>query len=301
MKRLDVEEWAYRVITSVERKLKVEDDRVELKGYWPEARDIARQLGGHANTSRGEPILWLLGVDEKKGIVSFKAKDIAAWHSQLEGEFEGGAPAMQHYNLEWSGQPFVACLFHTDAPPYVVRNPKRSEPKSGPIDLEVPWHAGGTRSARRSELVLLLRPVARLPIIDPVGGEVRINREGYLFFRLYCYGASEEQKRILIPRATAVVHLSPSISIDIPEVELDADGNDPDVIRTKSHLSVNGAGKFICQGPSSAAVSLDYAQTIHVEVSLRIADASRDAHVRARMSRTTPDGPTNFALWTYAE
>src|SRR2546430_4110609 len=100
MNRLDIEEWAYCVVNFAESAQAIEDDRVELKSHFPEAREIAGQLGGHANVARGEEILWLFGVDEKRGVVDVEMRDMAIWRSQLEAEFEGGAPIAQQLTLE---------------------------------------------------------------------------------------------------------------------------------------------------------------------------------------------------------
>jgi len=46
---------------------RIEDDLVECKGEWPDPqkRSAARQLAGHANKAGSEPILWIIGLDEK--------------------------------------------------------------------------------------------------------------------------------------------------------------------------------------------------------------------------------------------
>src|ERR1700726_1800288 len=101
MLQVDAEAWAYRLIRDAEVKRHVEDDRAELKSNWPEARDVARQLAGHANTAGGDPILWLFGADQRSGVVAYQTRDMATWRSQLEAEFEGVAPGMQHFSLHW--------------------------------------------------------------------------------------------------------------------------------------------------------------------------------------------------------
>jgi hypothetical protein len=269
MNRVDIEEWAYRVVAAAERGQPLEDDRVELKSHFPEPREIARQLGGHANTSRGEPILWLFGVAETKGVVNLEFRDMAAWRPSLEAEFEGGAPSMQHFNLFWEDQPFVALLFETDGAPYVVRNPKRNEPGAGPFEFEVPWRDGRTRSARRAELIIMLRPIARLPSVEPVDGEIRLLNDGTLHFNVHFYVASEKLDRFVISRSTAVAHLGET---DVPlwGFNLHPDGNDPDVIATHSHLSVNGAGRISCNGMASTPLVGEYQADARFEVKIHV-------------------------------
>jgi len=62
-----------RVLSIVELVLNgrtVEDDRVELKAEWPEDHyKAARHIAGLANASRGEDVLWIVGLDETTGVV----------------------------------------------------------------------------------------------------------------------------------------------------------------------------------------------------------------------------------------
>lgn len=296
MNRIDIEEWAFRVVKAAECGQPLEDDRVELKSHFPEPREIARQLGGHANTSRGDPILWLLGINEKKGVVNFESRDMAAWRPSLEAEFEGGAPSMQHFNLIWKDQPFVALLFETDGAPYVVRNPKRSESGAGPFECEVPWRDGRTRSARRAELIIMLRPIARLPSVEPADGEIRLHKDGVLHFSVYFYVVSERLQRFVISRSTAVAHLGET---DVPlwGFNLHPDGSDPDVIATRSHLSVNGAGRISCNGMASAPLAADYTADARFEVKLHIPSAGREAIGEAVLRRVGADDQNVHARW----
>jgi hypothetical protein len=63
----EIESWALNVIDRVLAKQSIEDDRVEAKAIWPDdTKKTARQLAGQANAARGEPILWLIGVEEKR-------------------------------------------------------------------------------------------------------------------------------------------------------------------------------------------------------------------------------------------
>jgi hypothetical protein len=55
------------VLHLVDRVVKgerVEDFRVECKADWPPAARAARRIAGQANTARGEPILWIIGLHE---------------------------------------------------------------------------------------------------------------------------------------------------------------------------------------------------------------------------------------------
>lgn len=60
----DIEAWAVRTIERVEVGQRVEDTRVELKSGSQDPKRMAREIAGHANVARGDPILWLIGVGE---------------------------------------------------------------------------------------------------------------------------------------------------------------------------------------------------------------------------------------------
>lgn len=66
MRARDIEFWALSVIERVELKQPHEDFLIELKRKWVPLSKAARRIAGHANAARGEPILWLIGVDEKQ-------------------------------------------------------------------------------------------------------------------------------------------------------------------------------------------------------------------------------------------
>ena len=70
MKALAIESWALRVLERVGNRQSVEDSKVELKAKWPDPVKAARRIAGHANAARGESILWLIGADEKQGVIT---------------------------------------------------------------------------------------------------------------------------------------------------------------------------------------------------------------------------------------
>jgi hypothetical protein len=159
-----IEAWALDVIERVDSGASVEDSRVELKAEWPEPQKAARRIAGHANAARGAEILWLIGVDEDRGVVGAEANEFAAWFPQVEAGFDGLAPAHTELHVPTTGQTVVAMLFETERAPFVVKNPAYGRTGGGSVELEVPWRDGTRiRSARRSELVRLLSPLAEQP------------------------------------------------------------------------------------------------------------------------------------------
>ncbi|WP_353929015.1 hypothetical protein WJM97_11820 [Okeanomitos corallinicola TIOX110] len=214
MNSRQIESWALRVIDCVKSGQPNEDFLVELKAVWiPEAK-AARRIAGHANAARGENILWLIGVDEKKGIdcvIGANANDVASWYPQVESFFNELAPRMiSSLNIPVDDKIVVALLFETERAPFVVKNPVYGSPGGGSVELEVPWREKtAIRSAHRSDLIRLLAPLELLPEIeileieltatiageDSVGNyhsdELRLNSELYI--------VPKSRERVIIP------------------------------------------------------------------------------------------------------
>lgn len=168
MRASEIEYWALTVIDAVKRGDPTEDMRVELKAEWPtNAPKAARQIAGHANAAAGENILWLIGVDEAKGVVGAPFAEQSTWWPMVQRQFAELAPAMRAVNVPVDGNVAVALLFETDRAPFVVKNPVFGSPDGGSVELEVPWREGtSVRSARRADLIRLLVPAQELPSIE---------------------------------------------------------------------------------------------------------------------------------------
>jgi len=280
MRRIDVEEWAFRILERIQHGQSNEDSLVELKSTWPDARDIARQLGGHANSARAQTIMWLFGVDERTGVVPFEPQDPASWRDQLYREFDGIAPRFEHYNIEWQGQSFFALVFETDAAPFVVLNPQRNRPGSGPFDREVPWREGRTRSASRAELILIVRPPARLPIVEIVSGRVTVMDQATSHFHSWnvdidLYGVTETLGRMFFPFFGIRAHLETSngAALQFENFGINANTDDPHVVYTRNQqLMIDGAARFHFYGTArSDTLSQDLQQPLRVEIRLMVA------------------------------
>src|SRR5438874_13383457 len=122
MKAHEIEYWALKVIQRIESKQPVEDSRVELKSEYPEPQRAARQIAGHANAAQGEPILWLVGVNEKKGeVIGAANEELANWYPTVREQFDGLAPEVKDLNIPWKGISVVALLFETTRAPFVTK------------------------------------------------------------------------------------------------------------------------------------------------------------------------------------
>jgi hypothetical protein len=165
MRKSQIEAWALAAIERVGEGQRIEDSRVEAKAVWKDAIDLARRLAAHLNASRGEPILWLIGVDEDAGTVpGVDASEFSNWYSQLVACFDELAPEVVEVKVPFGGVTVDALYFETDRAPFVVKNQA-----GGQIEREIPWRDGQrTKSATRSQLLRLLTPVSLAPKLEVV-------------------------------------------------------------------------------------------------------------------------------------
>ena len=179
MKAHEIENWTLSVIEQVESGQPNEDSRVEIKAQWPDAEKAARRIAGHANAAHGEPILWLIGIDERKGVVGVNNEELANWYAGVKAEFDGLAPQMlRDLNVPVAGTTVVALLFDTDRAPYLVKNPAYGQSNGGPVQLEVPWReARSTRTASRSDLLRILSPIQKNPSFELLDAWLKVYPE----------------------------------------------------------------------------------------------------------------------------
>lgn len=173
----DIENWALTIIDSVKAKQPVEDTRVELKAKYPDdVKKAARRIAGHANAARGEHILWLIGVDEGANTIpGASLTDLASWYSGVKAEFDELAPEPVSLNIPIDGVTVVALYFETDRAPFVVKNPL-----GGTVQREVPWReATSIKSASRSQLIRLLTPIQKLPVVEVAAYLVQLSSLKY--------------------------------------------------------------------------------------------------------------------------
>jgi len=180
MRTVDIEGWALRIVDAVRAAQHIEDSRVELKATWPDPIKSARRLAGHLNASRGDDVLWLIGLDEKRGVVGAAAADTAAWWASVAAEFVDVVPTPTDVAaLTTDGPVIVALHFTSEAAPYVVRNPAHGN-AGNVVEREVPWReATGVRSARRADLVRLLLPQVQTPRVEVLSASASVTQDRY--------------------------------------------------------------------------------------------------------------------------
>lgn len=153
----------------------IEDDRVELKTTWPEAaHKTARQMAGHANASGGEPILWVIGLNER-GRALGDASDVepANWWMGTRRWFDDVAPDLRTLAVAVRpGRQVVALQFTTDRAPYLV-----TTKDGGQVTREVPWREGNsTRTAHRHELLRSVIAEASVPRLELIECELVLSQ-----------------------------------------------------------------------------------------------------------------------------
>jgi len=174
MRPTEIESWALSIIDSVVKGQPVEDVRVELKSEWPaDEHEAARRIAAHANAAHGEPVLWLIGVDEKgRQVVGGEYSEVANWWPRVKSFFNELPPDLVHLNVPYEEKTVAALLFDTERRPFVVK-----VPGGGHIDLEVPWRDGtAVRSAKRRELITVLSAMHRNPTVEVLRGSLHISR-----------------------------------------------------------------------------------------------------------------------------
>jgi hypothetical protein len=207
VKNSEIEAWTLRVIEQVKRRQPCEDARVELKAAWPDDHHrAARRIAGHANASGGEHILWIIGVDEKKGVVGVAHNELANWSQKIQAHFDGLVPGMTDVNVPVGDATVVALLFNTERRPFVMRVQGGS---TGQVTREVPWReATSVRSANRDELIPMLDRLQRLPKWEPINGTLEVEpnpqplmkgNNNHWLIRLKLYVVPEGPSRITIP------------------------------------------------------------------------------------------------------
>jgi hypothetical protein len=215
MRGRDLELWVRDVVDALTAKQPVEDTRVELKAEWIEAEKAARQLAGHANASRGEPILWIIGIDERNSAVNgVDPLEFEGWFKQVQKWFDGESPALvTHINVRINSQTVVGLYFETERyAPYVVTNSKGGYP-----EFSVPWREGTRlRAAKREELLRLLVPIIKQPQIRLASANLKLttsltldilsrkNRHNWTFEGLV-YITPTNQERVVIPYGQCVI------------------------------------------------------------------------------------------------
>lgn len=214
MRSQDIEAWVLAIVDRLKANQPVEDSNVELKSKWSDRFDrMARRLAGHCNAARGEPVLWIIGIDEKSDkVVGAERSDLVKWLDAVRLHFDSLPPDLEKdMVVPVEDTSVVAMLFDTSRAPYVVKNPANGQPGGGPVEREVPWRDGtSVRSARREDLIRLLVPIHHLPAIELLNASLGVStytdcttdpvKEGLRWeLSLELYVEPVDRNRVVIP------------------------------------------------------------------------------------------------------
>lgn len=320
MKHHELERRTLEIAECVKRGQRIEDSAVELKREWISPERFARRLAAHANAARGEDVLWIIGLDEKEGVVGTDDTELADHIAAIRACFDGPFPA-----LILDAAPRVddkalrALLFSTARAPYLVKNPAHGTEGGGNIAREVPWREGtATRSATHEDLIRILSPLAALPEFEVLGGSlfiVKTSLEGQQTFeaRLDLYVDSDRDINIVIPfhRCDAAVtfpglnpvpshrvHIAPRLAglmrtLDRPNPP--SQSLSPAFAVTEDEVFVSGPGKLILRSwhrLDEKAFQLIGKADGDFTATLRARRAERPLAVSARFAHTGSAPPT---------
>lgn len=224
-----IEAWARRIYDRVTAGHSVEDSHVELKARIPEPERAAMRLAGHANSARGEAILWIVNLDEETGAIARAELDTARWFDGIKCFFDGHAPSLVDVIVSTPQGDLVALYVDTSRFPYLVWNPTFGTASGGLVEWEVPWREGTrVRSATRADLLALLAPRVSLPELEPLGAEVRIQASpdadgNNCTISLQIYVLPSSRDRLVIPFHRASMWLSSPVGmrVTLPAVRLE--------------------------------------------------------------------------------
>ncbi|MDX1388293.1 MAG: hypothetical protein R3344_03840 [Acidobacteriota bacterium] len=284
MEPLELEGRVLDIVKRVRAGRRLEDDRVELKAEWPaDVVKAARQLAAHANASGGEWVLWIIGLDESRGVVTVAEDDLAEWWPRVKAEFESIAPRLlEHLVVPISGDQVVALLFDVTRRPYLVRNPE-----GGRIQFEVPWREGvSTRTAKREDLVGLLYGYVPPLDVEILAGEISffpdrqrgIGTAAHVEIRVYVAPSTDDAVTIPFHRCTGELLFNgkktPALEIRAfpPSRWLGHGQREPDsvtVVSTSHEIVIGGAGRVTVNGRFEADEPAEIAGTIEARFTLR--------------------------------
>jgi hypothetical protein len=322
MRKADIEAWALRVIDRAVNKQPNEDASVELKSDWPtDYYKTARQIAAHANAARGESILWLMGVDQKKGVTGADSLELANWWPGVRTHFDELYPTMQaDLNIPWQGLTVVALLFETDRAPFLIRIPQHGSRDGPAASLEVPWREGtNTRSAKRSDLLRLLVPLQRSPSFEALRGTL-ISRKLLdastkpialdWQANLTLYVSPRAENRVVIPfhkcgGTLDIAGALPAKSFDLmqlhPPLSMSSGGFrllSETINSTPHELIINGPGmlELFCKVQTPLTEGVD--KEAMISVSLWPVDAERPVSISVTLQHR-PDGKADYGPWVF--
>jgi hypothetical protein len=160
MRAPELENLTLAAIDRAQAGTQYEDSRIEFKTTWPPSpKEAARRIAGHLNAARNDWGVWIIGVKPDGTVVGAEHKELANWWPQVEKHFDQVPPTLSlDLAVPRGDLTVVALLFDATRVPFVIKAGER---------LETPWREGTrVRSARREDLLRVLVPEGRKPIVE---------------------------------------------------------------------------------------------------------------------------------------
>jgi hypothetical protein len=107
--------------------------------------------------------------------------------------------------VDAGGHTVLGIGFKTDRAPYVVKNEARGKQGGGAVEFEVPWREmTRIRTARRSELLLMLDQATQAPTVEALSGCAKLTGPthaelSYLRVDLYFYLVPHPDRSVVLP------------------------------------------------------------------------------------------------------
>jgi hypothetical protein len=336
MKPIELESWALRILGRVENKTPIEDSLVELKSEWPPPTKVSRQIAGHANAARGDEILWLIGVDESRGIIGADYAEVSNWFSAVRSNFNDIAPGLHHLNVTFKDKTVAALCFDTSRAPFVVKNPAFGQPAAGAVELEVPWREGTkTRSATRNDLIKLVAPPTKLPKLEILDGKMEFkvtqSRDESKFethFILTLYVVPLNSIPIIFPFHMCFMTINggghvvaPFIKVKMdtptakwkarnrsrramlahlssnPVTQVDVQTGGTVIEATSDEIFIRGPGKIEIEGEVDSANSIKLTDFQELELCLSLTEAVSELKTTLTTKMVKDTKPSNSHLW----
>jgi hypothetical protein len=312
VKSTQIENWVLSIIDRVSNGQNVEDSRVELKAEWPtDMNKVARRIAGHANASRGEPVLWIIGLHEEKGVVPVQPVELADWMMRLRKEFDAIVPEFKDVVVPHNEQQVTALLFDTTRAPYVVRNTKFNSDGGGPVQFEVPWRDGTrVRSARREDLIRLLVPLHDLPSVEVLSASVKARTEDTHWvcsFTLVLYITPQGTRSVVLPVHKSRVSIQAegleeslmfdfrfSISPYVNEIIPTLSGTtlSHTIQPTYGEAIINGPGTLYVRGSIKESIGRDFAgKPLVLSATFILAGSDKAVTLQSNLPPVQMDGP----------
>ncbi|MFC9335774.1 hypothetical protein [Arthrobacter sp. NPDC057009] len=308
-----------------------EDDLVEFKAEWPAAvkEKFVRQLAGSLNRAAGEPVILIIGIDEKTGKHRpWTALEMSNWWPSVQSHFDQAMPELlRDRTIEVEGGKVRALAISSERAPYVLKL------ANGSSSREIPIREGtGTRSAARDEILRMFVPAVQIPNVDVLRIGVTWTEmypdpnpdsdfNGGMYFKGYADIFVEHtfnRPSVMLPRHRISGEISPiaetvhltSPSRGIPEQTLGL--GHAGVVEREDGFIVNGPGTLRVRFQSNfvdweSNKHLLDSEFLNLSIDLPVSGTNRSVHVEQMLRRNDEaikysgngtEDPT--AHWSYA-